>query len=152
LSHELHPSILDNLGLATAVKSFCREVAEQSGVTVEFFGKNIPNSLPSEVSLSLFRVVQEAVHNAIKYSGQKHFEVRLQGEPDHVQLEVSDKGVGFDATNGFSGGGLGLVSMAERIYQVNGTFEIDSRPNAGTRILACVPLTESPKAMSAAVN
>jgi len=151
LSHELHPSILDNLGLATAVKSFCREVAEQSGVTVEFFGRNIPNSLPPEVSLSLFRVVQEAVHNAIKYSGQKHFEVRLQGEPDHVQLEVSDKGVGFDATNGLSGGGLGLVSMAERIYQVNGTFEIDSRPNAGTRIRACVP-TEPPKAMSAAVN
>jgi len=152
LSHELHPSILDSLGLATAVKSFCREVAEQSGVAVEFFGKNIPNSLPPEVSLSLFRVVQEAVHNAIKYSGQKCFEVRLQGEPDHLQLEVSDKGVGFDATNGPSGRGLGLVSMAERIYQVNGTFEIDSRPNAGTRIRACVPLTEPPKAMSAAVN
>ena len=152
LSHELHPSILDNLGLATAVKGFCREVAEQSGVAVEFVGKNIPNSLPPEVSLSLFRVVQEAVHNAVKYSGQKHFEVRLQGEPGHLQLEVSDKGVGFDATNGPSGGGLGLVSMAERIYQVNGTFEIDSRPNAGTRIRACVPLTEPPKAMSAAVN
>jgi len=73
LSHELHPSILDNLGLATAVKSFCREVAEQSGVAVEFVGKNMPDSLPLEVSLALFRVVQEALHNAVRYSGQKHF-------------------------------------------------------------------------------
>jgi len=152
LSHELHPSILDNLGLATAVKSFCREVAEQSGVAVEFVGRNIPSSLPPEVSLSLFRVVQEAVHNAIKYSGEKHFEVRLQRESEHLELEVSDQGVGFDASNRRNGGGLGLVSMAERIHHVNGTFVIDSQPNAGTRIRACVPLTAPPKAMSAAVN
>jgi len=152
LSHELHPSILDNLGLATAVKSFCREVSEQSGVVVEFAGKNIPDTVPREVALSLFRVVQEAVHNAIKYSGAKHFEVRLRGESDHLELEVSDEGVGFDAANRKNGGGLGLVSMAERIYQVNGTFEVASQPNAGTRIRACVPLTIQPRATSAAVN
>src|SRR5215469_13521591 len=72
LSHELHPSILYNLGLATAVKSFCREVSEQSGVVVKFAVRNLPDSVPREVSLSVFRVVQEAVHNAIKYSGEKH--------------------------------------------------------------------------------
>ena len=150
LSHELHPSILDNLGLVTAVKSFCREVAEQSGVAVEFVGKNIPTSLPPEVALSLFRVVQEAVHNAIKYSGEKHFEVRLQRESEHLELEVSDQGVGFDAKSARNGGGLGLVSMAERIHQVNGTFNIDSQPNAGTRIRARVPL--APKALAKAAN
>jgi PAS domain S-box-containing protein len=141
LSHELHPSILDNLGLATAVKSFCREVSEQSGVAVEFVGKNIPDSLPREVSLSLFRVVQEAVHNAIKYSGQKHFDVRLEGTSSELELEVKDEGVGFDAASTNDGGGLGLVSMAERIHQVNGTFTIDSRVSAGTRVHARVPLT-----------
>jgi PAS domain S-box-containing protein len=150
LSHELHPSILDNLGLATAVKSFCREVAEQSGVAVEFVGKNMPDSLPHEVSLALFRVVQEALHNAVRYSGQKHFEVRLQEISGELELEVSDQGVGFDAQNAKNGGGLGLVSMAERIHQVNGTFNIDSQPNAGTRIRARVPL--APKAFAKAAN
>jgi signal transduction histidine kinase len=150
LSHELHPSILDNLGLATAVKSFCREVSEQSGVAVEFVGKNIPNSLPPEVALSLFRVVQEAVHNAIKYSGEKHFEVRLQRESEYLELEVSDQGVGFDAKSAKNGGGLGLVSMSERIHQVNGTFNIDSQPNAGTRIRARVPL--APKVFAKVAN
>ena len=152
LSHELHPSILDNLGLATAVKSFCREVSAQSGVAVEFVGKNIPDSLPREVALSLFRVVQEAVHNAIKYSGQKHFEVRLQGTSSELELEVRDEGVGFEAANTKNGGGLGLVSMSERIHQVNGTFTIYSQPNAGTRIHARVPLAAQPKVMTTAVN
>ena len=152
LSHKLHPSILDNLGLATAVKSFCREVSEQSGVAVEFAGRNLPHSVPREVSLSLFRVVQEAVHNAIKYSGEKHFEVRLQGDSEYLELEVRDQGVGFDAATTKNGGGLGLVSMAERIYQVNGTFEIDSQPNAGTRIRARVPVAAHSKAMATAAN
>jgi PAS domain S-box-containing protein len=151
LSHELHPSILDNLGLATAVKSFCREVSEQSAVVVEFVGKNIPDSLPREVALSLFRVVQEGVRNAIKHSGQRHFEVRIEGTSSELELEVSDEGVGFDAANRNNGGGLGLVSMAERIHQVNGTFTIDSQPNAGTRIHACVPLRTLSTAL-AAVN
>jgi signal transduction histidine kinase len=152
LSHELHPTILDNLGLATAVKSYCREVSEQSGVVVEFYGKNIPGSLPQELSLSVFRVVQESLRNAVKYSGQKRFEVRLQEISGQLELEVTDQGVGFDLTSAKDGGGLGLVSMAERIYQVNGTFSIDSQPNAGTRIRARVPLAARSKAMTTAAN
>jgi len=152
LSHELHPSILENLGLVTAVKSYCREVSEQSGALVEFSGGNIGSSLPQEVSLSLFRVVQEALRNAVKYSGQKHFEVRLQEISGQLELEVSDRGVGFDATKTKNGGGLGLVSMAERIYQVNGSFNIDSQLNVGTRVRARVPIAAQAKAMTAAVN
>jgi signal transduction histidine kinase len=139
LSHELHPSILDNLGLVTAVRSFCREVSEHSGAVVEFDCRGVPASLPSEVSRSLFRVVQEASRNAVKYSGQKHFEVRLQEASGDLELQVRDEGVGFDATT--NGGGLGLISMAERVHHVNGTLTIDSHPNAGTRIHARVPLT-----------
>ena len=108
--------------------------------------------LNREVSLSLFRVVQEAVHNAIKCSCEKHFEVRLQGDAECLELEVRDQGVGFDAATTKNGGGLGLVSMAERIYQVNGTFEIDSQPNAGTRIRARVPVAAHSKAMATAAN
>jgi PAS domain S-box-containing protein len=140
LSHELHSSILDNLGLPIAVKSYCREVSEQNGVVVEFLDGNLPDSIPREVSLSLFRVVQEALRNAVKYSGQGRFAVRLKEYAGQLELEVSDQGVGFDVTKTKKGGGLGLVSMAERIHQVNGTFSIDSRPNLGTRIRACVPL------------
>ena len=152
LSHELHPSVLENLGLAIAVKRYCREISEQNGVLVEFSGGNLPGSLPLEVSLSLFRVVQEALRNAVKYSGQKRFEVRLQESTGQLELDVSDQGVGFDLTKVKNGGGLGLVSMAERIHQVNGTFSIESHPNAGTRIRACVPLGAQSTARSAAVN
>jgi PAS domain S-box-containing protein len=152
LSHELHPSILENLGLATAVKSFCREISEQNDAVVDVVTSDIPNSLPREVSLSLFRVVQEALHNAVKYSGQKHFEVRLLRKDGEIELEVSDEGVGFDAASIKGGAGLGLVSMAERIHQVNGTFNIESEPNGGTRIQARVPIATQPKDITAAVN
>src|SRR6516225_7640436 len=140
MSHALHPSILDNLGLATAVKSFCREIAEQCGAVVNFTDGNTPDSLSPDVSLSLFRVVQEALRNAVKYSGQKEFEVRLEGSSGALELEVIDRGVGFEVTRVKKTAGLGLISMRERIQLVNGTIQIDSKPNAGTRIRVRVPL------------
>jgi PAS domain S-box-containing protein len=152
LSHELHPSILDNLGLVTGVKSFCRELSQQHGAVVDFTDRNIPLSLPREVSLSLFRVIQEALHNAIKYSGQKHFEVHLQGKADEIELEISDRGAGFDVASMRNGKGLGLVSMTERIHLLNGRISIDSKPNIGTTVRACVPLVTQPKAMAASAN
>lgn len=140
LSHALHPSILDNLGLVVAVKSFCYEVSEKRGVAVEFIHRNVPDSLPREVALCLFRVTQEALHNATKYSGQKNFEVHLLGSSTEVELEVSDRGIGFDLSTSKHRSGLGLVSMRERIHLLNGTLHIDSKPNAGTRIRARVPV------------
>jgi len=141
LSHELHPSILDNLGLIAAIKSFCREISERSG-TVDFIDRNVPATLPQDVSLSLFRVVQEALHNAVKYSGAKHFEVNLQGKVGKIELEVSDSGVGFDVTKVKNKGGLGLVTMAERVHLVNGTLNIDSQANCGTHIRVRLPLAK----------
>jgi PAS domain S-box-containing protein len=152
LSHELHPSILDNLGLVTAVKSFCREVSQQSGAVVDFTEINIPGSLPREVSLSLFRVIQEALHNAIKYSGQKLFEVRLQGKADEIELEVTDRGTGFEVSSMKNSKGLGLVSMTERIHLLNGRISIASEPNVGTTIRARVPLPTQSKAMAVSAN
>ena len=152
LSHELHPSILDNLGLVAAVRSFCREVSEQTGAAVEFTDRNIPGTVPREVSLSLFRVIQEALHNAVKYSGQNQFEVRLLGNPGEIDLEVSDRGIGFDVSRLKNNEGLGLVNMAERVHLVNGTINIDSKPNAGTRIRARVPLPGQTKAITTAAN
>ena len=152
LSHELHPSILDNLGLVTAIRSFCREISEQSGAVVDFSNNNVPDSLPREVSLSLFRLIQEALHNSLKYSGENHVQVHLQGDSSSIELEVRDHGVGFDAANVSNRRGLGLVSMRERIELLNGTIHIDSKPNAGTRIYVWVPLTADSNVSLTAVN
>jgi signal transduction histidine kinase len=140
MSHQLHPSTLDNLGLVTAVKSFCREISEQNDIVVDFSDGTIPNNLPRDVSLALFRVVQEALHNSVKHSGGKHFEVHLQGTSGGIELEVSDRGMGFDVSEAKNNSGLGLVNMAERVHQVKGSFSIDSRLNIGTKICVHIPL------------
>jgi PAS domain S-box-containing protein len=143
LSHELHSSILDHLGMIAAVKNFCSEFSRQQGVVVEFTHEDVPSSLPQDVSLCLFRVVQEALHNAVKHSGVSFFQVRLQGAPDGIDLEVRDAGGGFDVKKMEENGGLGLISMQERIHLVKGTFAIDSQSNWGTTIRARVPLVAS---------
>jgi signal transduction histidine kinase len=141
LSHQLHPSTLDNLGLVAAVRSFCREISEHKDVVVDFSGETLPEALPREVSIALFRVIQEALHNSVKHSGGKHFEVRLQGKQGRIELEVSDRGTGFDVS-ARNGRGLGLVNMAERVHQVNGTFRIDSSLNLGTTVRVNVPAVQ----------
>jgi signal transduction histidine kinase len=140
LSHDLHPSLLDAIGLLASIKSLCREVSEQSCVAIEFTSKDVPDSLSGEVSLALYRLVQEALHNSIKYSSADHCHVHLQGERGQVELEVRDWGVGFDVAGVTGKGGLGLISMRERIHLLDGQIKIESKPNYGTRIRASVPL------------
>jgi PAS domain S-box-containing protein len=150
LSHELHSSILDHLGMVAAVRNLCAEFSRQQGVVVEFTHENVPSSLPQDVSLCLFRVVQEALHNAMKHSGVSFFQVDLQGTPEGISLEVRDAGRGFDVEKMRENGGLGLISMQERIHLVKGTFAIDSKTNFGTTVCASVPLLESKSAGSVA--
>jgi signal transduction histidine kinase len=138
-SHQLHPSLLDNIGLVAAIKSLCRELSEQSGAVIEFTEKDVPDDLPREVALALFRVVQEALHNSMKYSHADHCHVHLQGERNEIELEIRDFGVGFEVASATKSG-LGLTSMRERIHLVNGQITIESRKNHGTRIHASVPL------------
>ena len=140
LSHRMHSSKLEYLGLATAAKSFCRELCEKSKVEVVFRHSDIPTSLPKEVSLCVFRVLQEALQNAVKHSGVGSFSVDLHGSPDAVELKVADNGTGFDEREAFTRHGLGLISMRERLQMVNGELEVKSRPGGGTTIYARVPL------------
>ena len=98
------------------------------------------NSVPSEIGLCLFRVLQEALHNAAKYSGVKHVTVLLREESCAIHLNVSDSGRGFDIEVATQGRGLGLTSMHERVRLVNGTIEINSKPMSGTSIHVRVPL------------
>jgi signal transduction histidine kinase len=140
LSHQLHSSILDHLGVATAVKEFCDELSKQYDLRIEFSAREVPKHLPKDISLCLFRVAQEALHNAVKYSGISEFTVEMIGAKDVIQLMVTDTGVGFDQEDVKQHGGLGLVSMQERVHLVYGTFSVDSAPGKGTKILATVPL------------
>ena len=141
LSHELHSSKLQYLGIAAAIAGFCRDFGEQQNVEIDFNTRHLPSPLPSDISLCLFRVLQEALHNSAKHSGTRHFKVRLWGTSDGIHLTVSDSGVGFDIKSAATGRGLGLTSMQERVRLMNGTIMIDSKPMAGTTIHVCVPFT-----------
>ena len=140
LSHQLHSSKLDYLGIVAAIRGFCVEFSKQHRVDIEFLESNVPDDLPKDVSLSLFRVAQEALHNAVKYSGVNQFSVELSGVEDAVRLVVSDAGAGFDVEEAKRNRGLGLLSMQERIHLVHGSFSVESKPWQGTRVMAAVPL------------
>ena len=139
LSHELHSSKLEYLGIVGAAKSFCREFSERQKMKIDFQSHDLPTALPTELSLSLFRVLQEALRNAAKHSGVKHFEVRLWGSTGEVHLTVSDLGAGFDTEGAIKSSGLGLTSMQERLRLVGGELSINSQPKSGTTIHARVP-------------
>jgi PAS domain S-box-containing protein len=141
VSHGLHSSKLEYLGIVAAIRGFCREFADQQRMEVKFSSHDLPSPLPSpEISLCLFRVLQEALHNASKHSGVRHFEVVLWGMIGEIHLAVSDSGAGFDFQTAIEGRGLGLTSMRERLKLVNGELSIDSCPRRGTTIHAHVPL------------
>ena len=140
LSHRLHSSKLDYLGLAVAASGFCKELSQQHQVEIEFIHAGISNSLPKDVSLCLFRALQEALQNAVKHSGVRHFKVELNGSLGEIRLSVSDSGVGFEQQNVLNRRGLGLISMRERLQLVGGEFSIESKPGCGTTISARVPL------------
>jgi signal transduction histidine kinase len=147
LSHQLHSPKLDYLGLAAAAASFCRELSDRHGMEIEFHSENIPKELPKEISLCLFRVLQEALQNAIKHSGSRQFHTSLTGGANEIELTVHDSGVGFEPEEAIKGRGLGLTSMKERLKLVQGKLSIDSKPQRGTTIHARVPVI--PKTMSA---
>jgi signal transduction histidine kinase len=126
--------------LAVAARSFCKELSEKAKVEVQFSVSAVPSTLPKEVSLCLFRVLQEALQNATKYSGVRVFHVNLREIPDGLELTVSDDGIGFDEDEEFSRRGLGLISMRERLQMVHGVLDIRTHPGGGTTISARVPL------------
>jgi PAS domain S-box-containing protein len=138
LSHQLHSSRLDYLGVVAAIRGFCRELANKHAVNIEFMDHDVPTDLPRDVSLCLFRIAQEALHNAVKYSGVSEFKVELRCVADELQLAVTDKGAGFDVLEAWRKGGLGLLSMQERIHLIHGKLNVESAPGLGTRVVATV--------------
>ena len=139
LSHRLHPSKLEYLGLEAAASSLCRELSERQNVKIDFRCDGLPEDLSDDISLCIFRVLQEALHNAVKYSGVDEFEVSLEYVSHKIQLRLHDSGAGFDPTLTTAEHGLGLTSMNERLKLVSGELSIHSRPHEGTTIVARVP-------------
>jgi signal transduction histidine kinase len=143
LSHQLHPSVLQHLGLVAAARSFCKEISEQHDVHIELAHHEVPRSLPSDIALCLYRIVQEALRNVIKHSGAKSARIEIIKMESELKLHISDNGIGFDPESDRPRCGLGLLSMRERLRQVDGTISFMRIEPTGTRIDVCIPFSES---------
>jgi signal transduction histidine kinase len=139
LSHRLHSSTLDYLGLVPALQKLVSEFSARHGIAVEFKHEAVPDALPSEVALCLFRVAEESLTNIAKHSQARSARVQVNGGPDGLRLTVEDAGTGFDVEKLERGAGLGFVSMRERLRVLRGTIGVDSAPSRGTRIEVWVP-------------
>jgi len=150
LSHRLHSPKLELLGLAATARSLCKEVSDQQGLQIDFHSENVPEELSQEISICLFRVLQESLQNATKHSGSRHFQVLLLGKSNEVELTVQDSGIGFEPAEAIKGRGLGLTSMRERLKLVAGQLFIDSKRYEGTTIRARVPINPGTRSARAA--
>ncbi len=140
LSHRLHSSTLESLGLVAGLKAFCREFSDQQGIQVDFANDNVPRGIPEDATLCIFRIAQEALRNIKRHSRANRAEVRLEQQDGRLHLSVSDRGTGFDSNKPLAERGIGIRSMEERLRLLGGKLEIQSRPLEGTRIDAWLPL------------
>ncbi len=138
LSHRLHPARLRLIGLVSALSGLQRELVGE-GVAISFTHENVPPAIPPDLTICVFRVVQEALHNALKHSGTRQVSVHLSGEPGALAVTVADSGAGFDVKNAW-GKGLGLLSMSERLEAMGGMLEVRSSPGSGTTLRFRVPV------------
>lgn len=143
LSRQLHPAILDDLGLVETLRAECDRAAERGHIPVEFRSGALPTGLPKESALCLYRIAQEALTNANKYSQSPRITVALMSDLEFVELEVRDFGVGFDAAGNENRPGLGLASMHERANLAGGELLISSNPGQGTTIQLRIPHSQS---------
>ena len=149
MSHRLHSSKLDSLGLKAAAAGFCKELSKRHNVEIDFHAEGVPRQIPQGIALCLFRVLQEALQNATKHSRSKHFRVSLVGSLNEIYLTVSDPGLGFDPEEALKGTGLGLTRMKERLRLVNGELSLSTQLDRGTTIRVRVPI--GPRGKSASV-
>ena len=140
LSHRLHSSALESLGLFVGLEAFCKEFAQQQRVQVDFVHENVPRGVPAEAALCMFRITQEALRNIKGHSGANRAEVRLEQLDGRLHLSVSDRGSGFNSNKPPAERGIGIHSMGKRLRLLGGKLEIQSRPMEGTRIDAWLPL------------
>ena len=149
-AHELYSPRLEYLGIAAVMRAFCEEFGERKRVEIDFGSHGFPSLVLPDVSICLFRVLQEALHNGVMHSGVQKFSVQLWVESNEVHLIVSDSGVGFDLRAARRGRGLGLVRIEQRVKLVEGTVSIDSQFGKGTTVHVRVPLRSGRDSLRAA--
>jgi signal transduction histidine kinase len=140
LSHQLHPAILEDLGLAEALKAEGDRMARREVISCRVDAARVPSGISRDAALCLFRVAQEALHNVVRHAKASSVDVELAPKGRGLQLRIRDNGRGFDPANGREHPSLGLASMRERVRLLHGKFDVDSRPGGGTTVLAWVPL------------
>jgi len=141
LSHALHPSQLQVLGLVDAIDGCCREISGQGTLVIDFAHMRVPAIVAPDIALCLYRIVQEALSNIIRHSGATAADITLSGNSEYIALSISDRGRGFAVSPAHEG--LGLVSMRERVRYVGGHFDLRSSPNQGTTVGVQIPLRAS---------
>jgi signal transduction histidine kinase len=141
VAYQLHPSVLDHLGLQVALRSYCAEFSNRDGIQVRFSGPEHHQPIPEGIALCLYRVTQESLRNVAKHASAKSASVALEVLDHRIHLSIRDNGVGFD-TAAKHKGGIGLLSMKERVRLVDGEFTLKSKPGKGTRIDVWAPLSE----------
>ena len=139
IAHQLHPASLDQLGLLPAARRFAADLAARHGVAIEVASDEWPDAVPRQTALVLYRVMQEALQNAVRHSGAARIEVAFRRTKDGMWLRVSDSGRGFVLGPRSGERGLGLAGMSERLRLVGGGLRIDTRPGGGTILEAWLP-------------
>jgi signal transduction histidine kinase len=139
ISRQLHPSILDDLGLVRAIESECEILLRQEGIRITFIKDGEFSAVDKDVALCLYRIIQEGLKNIAKHSQARRAEIFLHNDGECINLTVRDKGIGFDPHEKRQKPGLGLSSMRERIQLVCGEFSIETRPGQGTIIRVSIP-------------
>jgi two-component system CheB/CheR fusion protein len=142
-AHQLHPSSLEHFGLVAALASYCPDFSKLYPIQLKFTHRGVPASVPFDVSLCLYRVAQECLHNIAKHSGAKEATLALRGVQGGLLLSVIDKGEGFDPDLAADRSGLGIVGIRERVRLVGGSVSIHSRPGHGTAIDVRIPLNRT---------
>jgi signal transduction histidine kinase len=141
LSHELHPGVLQHVGLVAALRGYCRGFEREHGLRVMFRAEGDLGSVPPDVALCLYRVVQEGLGNVAKHAGASEVRVTVMGRGRDILLTVADDGSGFDPLEARSRRGLGLLSLDERVRLVGGRLTVDAKPLCGTELQIVAPLT-----------
>ncbi|MCO6456692.1 MAG: GAF domain-containing sensor histidine kinase [Pirellulaceae bacterium] len=146
LSRQLHPAILDDLGLVEALRSECASLSRRGVLRVEYVSQLLPHPIPHDAALCAYRIAQESLRNVARHSGGREAAVSLLVDADELLLRIQDWGAGFDPRTVHHGPGLGLSSMAERVKLVQGKLAVRSAPGEGTTIEVRLPLVENPSA------
>jgi signal transduction histidine kinase len=140
LSHQLHPLKLERLGLVAALSGLCNELGRTKVLRMDFLYQDVPASVPQAAAVCLYRIAQEALQNVIKHSQARRAVVELRGVNGEIRLRIHDDGKGFELDSPAGQGGLGLVSMRERLRAVRGDIVVTAQPTHGTQIEVRVPL------------